>query len=755
MPPNTIPRAPQPSRLTHTAKAANVLGVLFLVCVVSGIFDGAAPWTFSLFGLYCLGSLLFRSTTTYRAFFSSSFTTVSDDERSLISLYFLALTLLLTVSAIVTSATVFVYLCVSLLWLGLAYLNKVRLEAAISTKRFLYYLSSASVELFLILTVALGAYALFAVCIRFLATDARTLIELRSLEENIASVHEHLEAASPSKLHVIFLAVAFYIGRVVAIRYEQGEALVSRTRQVASTGLKWLHRLAQFSLVAASFTFLATRADGPPAPLEARLRQMKEDYTQFRSQVQQALVTETKLQLIRHAWQQAPQILKSSLSNAAIITRQRSDFVEEEEWADHEYGMGDMPSAETAAKYRDEKSPHAQPQPTSASFNGQDHASDKFSSGELHDAVVDSVGARVKVEGDASKLTGDMNEELAKDVQAFALDADRMTDNVGFLKILTSDYPLVSEFLDAVNDAFNDYIFDKLQPAVDRIIQQIRSSPSQRLADQIDAVAKDLAQNVPLTWHPGQPSEPVWETRLAGVLAAKQTDIKNAYRQLDIDAKLAERNRFEKLADEVQHQEATLHSISQVMPFYGDPQDVIDAKLQRIKALPPDPQPLSEFKHPVMAKLAPSGDLETDQRAKPPEVVDVPDLRRPGIPTVRLAPKPEMHPHPHPVAGPRVLEVSILNERCDLLIGGMLRRSKSFPGAYDNLRQILGEAVVAKYETNADGVRKSLDAGETPRLFVDQIPRAIDSSTEDILKAAAHNDDSWIKVLLEDISELR
>lgn len=83
MPPNTIPRAPQPSRLTRTAKAANVLGVLFLVCVVSGIFDGAARWIFCLFGLYCLGALLFQSAATCRAFFSSSSTAASDDECSL------------------------------------------------------------------------------------------------------------------------------------------------------------------------------------------------------------------------------------------------------------------------------------------------------------------------------------------------------------------------------------------------------------------------------------------------------------------------------------------------------------------------------------------------------------------------------------------------------------------------------------------------------------------------------------------------
>jgi hypothetical protein len=755
MPPNTIPRTPQPSRLTRTAKAANVLGVLFLVCVVSGIFDGPARWTFSLFGLYCLGQLLFRPAATYRAFFSSSSTAANDDERSLISLYFLALALLLTVLAIVTSATVFVCLCVSFLWLGLAYLTKVRLEVAISTKRFLYYLSRSSVELFCILTIALAAYALFALCVRSLATDAKTLIELRSLEEHIAKVHEHLEAASPSKLHVIFLAVTLYIGRIVAVRYEQGVTLVTRTRQVVYTALSWVHRLALFSLVAASFTFLATRADGPPAPLEARLKQMKEDYTQFRSQVQQALVIEAKLQLIHHAWQQAPPALKRSLSNAATIVTQRSAFAEEEEWADHEYGMGDTPSSETAAKYRNEKTPPAPPQPQSASFNGQDHASDDFSSSELHGAAVDSIGARAKVEGDSSKLTDEMNKELAKDVQVFALNVDRITDNVGFLKILTSDYPLAGEFLDAVNDAFNDYFFDKLQPAVDRIIQKTRTSSKRPLADQIRAEAMDLAQNAPLAWHPGQPSESIWETKLGVVLAAEQTDIKNAYRQLDIDVKPAERNRFAKLVHKVQDQEATAHSISQVMSLYGDPQDKIDAKLQQIEALPPDPHPLSRFKHPVRPKPASPDDFDEDQRPKPPTVMEVPDLRRPGVPAVPSSSPPRTRPHPHPAPGSRVFELSILSERCDLLIGGMLRRSKSFPGAYDDLRGKLGEAVVARYETNADGVRRSLDAGDAPQLFVGQFPRAIDSSTEGILKAATHDDDSWIKLLLEDLSEVR
>lgn len=190
----------------------------------------------------------------------------------------------------------------------------------------------------------------------------------------------------------------------------------------------------------------------------------------------------------------------------------------------------------------------------------------------------------------------------------------------------------------------------------------------------------------------------------------------------------------------------------QVMPLYRDPQEAVDAKLKEIQTLPPDPYPLSEYKHPVTAKPSSLDNLDPDY-IKPPQTGPVPDLRRPGVPAVDVAPRPSAPPHP-PVQA-RAQKISILSERCDLLIGEMVKQSRHIPEAHERLQRMLGGTFVAKYESSADSLWKSVNAGKTPQVLVGDSLKEVDRSTEKILKTAAQDDDSLLKALIQDFSRIR
>jgi len=554
--------------------------------------------------LYCVVFFFRKREILRAAFSSSSHAPATDKDRLSVRVRFFILALVFTGLAIVQEGAIYPAFAASLCWLATLFVTKTQMEAADATKHFAYYLAKASVELATIVAATLAACSIFAFRVSMLPLDAATLFQIRSWEDQIAWIHDFFKSFSPTKVQTIVLIAVLYAGRIFEIRYGRGSTTIVRGWKATQSALKWADRLALMTLIAASFTFLATSSNGPVAPLEARLKDMEKSYSQFRGETEKAMVVETKRQLTQRAWHEMPPSLRQRMSQVREIQKDRESLLQEIRWADDEYHLDGTHSAKTEEEYAaqlERTSDHAQlqEQTPGRGENAHDAEADSATGGELRDAATDASNARAEIQKESLDTTNEMGEELTKHVQEFVDDFDRLTDNVGPLKLITDRYPLLGELLGPVNDAFNDYVYDKLKPSVQRLVREKFAAPKKPLSSEIKKESAELAQGSPLPWHS---NEPDWTLELDRKLAAERSGIGRARRQLEADARFAEKREIRKVADEIRRRESEYRKIAEQMPEHKEllsEREEIDAELKRLEGLPPDPNPLAGFNRPA------------------------------------------------------------------------------------------------------------------------------------------------------------
>jgi len=186
------------------------------------------------------------------------------------------------------------------------------------------------------------------------------------------------------------------------------------------------------------------------------------------------------------------------------------------------------------------------------------------------------------------------------------------------------------------------------------------------------------------------------------------------------------------------------------MPQYKDPADAVDAHLKVIEKLTSARDPLYEYKHPVAFALPAVDGTENDD-IQPVLTEPAPDIHGQ---VVAFRTHPLTHP-PQPLKGPRVWLLTDLNERCTLAIGEEVMRSESIPGMSEKLEERLGTHVFNRYMNSAKSVRKSLNAGETPRVLVAKSSEEVDASINDLLSKTSREDDTLLKSVLDDLLRTR
>lgn len=570
------------------------LGVLGLLALLIGKLRW---WTIAVApALYCAISLV-KNRKDFAAAFSSSRTNPEDRRDSiLIRTHFFILAVVISGVAIATRGSIYACFAASLLWLVTVYLVKLQMEAANATKRFAYYLAKGSIEFLLILTTTLAAYCVYAWLVSRLPLNTVTLHQLLDWEESIESVHEHVEKWNPSKLWTMLLIGALYAARVLAIRYGHGRQAVSRLWALSQFAVQWMNRLALGAVIAASLTFLATRSEGPPAPLRAQIKKMGEDYSEFRSLAAETLTIKAKRQIVQQAWDQLPQPLRDVLRRAEWIQEEKIKLLDEMHWADDRYKLTGTASAETERDYAALlDGPLEAANRAAARAANEDHGADSATADDLREAVAQMSSARSEVAKEPEPKKDEMGEEFAKGVQAFVVDSERLTDTVGLLKTLTGRYPLLSEFLDVVNDAFNDYFYDHIQPRLDAFTRGVLGDRKQPVLTEIKRVAGELAHGAQLHW---RINDPAWRSELEGKLRAEQTGAEKARRQLQDDAIFAKKREVHRLVTEIRQHEAEYERVAEVVPGHKDlleQKGQMEAEVEELIQRASDGDPLSGF----------------------------------------------------------------------------------------------------------------------------------------------------------------
>jgi len=562
------------ARLRHNLRSAledlvglTALSLLFL------LLTQLRWWTLAVVPtLYC-AFFLFKKRASFPAVFSPT-PAGGPRDAVLICRHVFILALVFTGVAIAMRGSVYACFVASGFWLATLLLVRTQMEAANLTKRFAYYLVKGSIEFLIILTVTLAAYSIYAWRISRLPLNTATLLQLRSWEKSIEEVHDRLETWNPSKLWTMLIIAVLFAARVLAIRWGHGKKAVSQAWAVSQFGLRWMNRLALVAAIAASFTFLATRADGPPAPLQAQLKTMDKDYSELRSQTEKVLAMETKRQLVNRAWSEMPQPLRDVLHGAESIEEEKVDLLKEMRWAESRYGLAGTPSAAKAQVYAAQLERRAEPERAPAvTLEQKDHGADSATANDLNDAAARISRANSEVAKEPADAKEEMGEELAKSVQAFVTEPGGLihlakkvglpTEGAAKLGQLASSNPLLRGVLDMLNDALNDYFYDRLQAGVDALTRTMLANRGKPMLAEVKRVAAELARGVQLRW---RTNDRAWRSEMDRQLHAQESGVHEARRQFQNDAAFAEKREIRRLVAEIRQHEAEYDKIGNALP---------------------------------------------------------------------------------------------------------------------------------------------------------------------------------------------
>jgi hypothetical protein len=571
-------------------------------------------WTLAVApALYC-AIFLFKKRASFPTAFSPTAAGGSRDAL-LICWYVLILALVFTGVAITLRGSVYACFAASGFWLVTLLLVRVQMESANLTKRFAYYLVKGSIEFLIILTATLAVYSTYAWRISRLPLNTATLLQLRSWEKSIEEVHDRLETWNPSKLWAMLVIAALYGVRATAIRWGHGKEAVSRAWVISQFGLRWMNRLALVAAIAASFTFLATRADGPPGPLQAQLKTMNNDYSELRSQVESALAIEAKRQLVNRAWTEMPRPLRDVLHGAESIEEEKADLLKEMRWADGRYGLDGTPSAVKEQEYAGQLERRFEPEePPAVPVEHKDPAADSATANDLNDAVARISRTRSEVSNEPADAKEEIGRELAKSVQAFVLEPSgwlHVAKEVGLraegttkLAQLASSNPVLSGVLDMVNDAFNDYFYDRVQIGVDALIRVVLANRGRPMLAEVKDAATEFARSVQFRW---RTNDQTWRSEINRQLQTQEAGVREARRQFQNDTTYAAKREARKLVAEIRQHEAEYEKIGNTVLEHKDllaKKDEMEAQVRQLESRASSENPLSGFPTSIKAAAA-------------------------------------------------------------------------------------------------------------------------------------------------------
>ncbi len=571
-------------------------------------------WTLAVAPVLYCAIFLFRKRASLPAAFSRT-TTDNRGDIVLIRWHVFTLALVLTGVAIAMRGSVYPCFVASGCWLVTLLLVRAWMEAANLTKRFGLYLVKGSIEFLTILTATLAAYSIYAWRISRLPLNTATLLQLRSWEKSIEEVHGRVETWNPSKLWTMLIIAVLFAARVMVIRWGHGKKEVSRAWAVSQLGLRWMNRLALVAAITASFTFLATRAIGPPAPLQAQLKAMDKDYSELRSQVESAMVMETKRQLVNRAWTEMPKPMRDVLREAESIEEEKADLLKEMRWVDSRYGLDRTPSAAKEQEYAAQLEPRPETgQALAFTLEQKAHCVDSATANNLNDAMTRISRTRSEVSKEPADARKQIGRELAKSVQAFVTDPSgliHLAKKVGLpaegatkLGQLGSSNPLLSGVLDMVNDAFNDYLYDRLQVGVDAMTRTVLMNRGEPMLAEVKRVATELARSVQFPW---RTNDQTWRSAINRQLQAQESGVREARHQFQTDATFAAKRETGKLVAQIRLREAVYEKIGTKVTEHKDllaKKDEMEAQVRQLESRMSSENPLSGFPNFVKADTA-------------------------------------------------------------------------------------------------------------------------------------------------------
>jgi hypothetical protein len=306
------------------------------------------------------------------------------------------------------------------------------------TKTFYYILLSKAREFAFITTLVLAAYSAGGLWITvFWCLDSKTLMELSAWNARVESTHEALKVFL--KWQLLATSAVFLVLRFIEFRYFGTDKRAKAVYVRLKVGFRWLERVSLALMIAASLTFLGTRAEGPVTKrILVQTRNLKKEYMTFQREVEKKVAAEVRAELLVRAWCKRSSELKITMRWSARMIFLREQLERQQKHAEHSATatfsdlLPGIPEAETprsvSLKSLADLSKEARQTPERRLFQ-QEH---------------------VKEDEQVEQLLNEIEPEI------------HLQDSVAVLRALDAQYPPLGEFLDIPANAFKEFVVNRL-----------------------------------------------------------------------------------------------------------------------------------------------------------------------------------------------------------------------------------------------------------------------------------------------------
>ena len=443
-------------------------------------------------------------------------------------------------TAILASGTRGIVLCftASTTWFaGLIILSRFGLRRE---KGFARALVKNALELSGILAIVTGLLTAISVALYNFPPDQ--IFEWSEAFTQAKRVMEKVEGVSKQVL--LFLGFLYFL----TLWSESNRRRFAALWSVCRSSRKWIKRAVLVAVVVASFSFTANRARGPSpwdGPLEVLDRSKAETlsaYSELAWRVRLQLGAELKMQVVSAALAAMPASEQQAVAREARLVHE-ADRIPSPYFAQtvaHQT-VSELLAWEGSYKERRKELLKVLPPPTDSAprLSAQDVLPPTYRA--LTRSGIRRASAEVNREDEKKKapewMLGDGEEVLQKFFNA-GLNPNR----VEFLKLLSKDYPLLSEVLDVALDAIKDSLFQRFHERAGKLAVEIARNGGTNLAGRIHQAAAELAPKA------APPSEDQVAV-LTRDLNARSERTQKARKRLDADVQQGEAAVIAKLAE--------------------------------------------------------------------------------------------------------------------------------------------------------------------------------------------------------------
>ena len=498
-----------------------------------------------------------------------------------------SLILVIAVAAIVTyvcfslvGSPSFLFSCLfsMVLWIVVLHLGAIEYSRNRSKKGLPYILLTNLREFALTVGFVLAVYTPFSIRMRTLPLDDMTVSRLMDWETRVTQVHVFLDVLKFSFLQLLGLVVAFFILRTCE-RYFAGSTSTSeRTWSWVLAGMRWVERFSLVFLIAASITFLGTKADGPVARISAQIRDDKEQYNELQRIIAKNTEHSVRLKVLSDAWNHRPEAVAAAMKRSQSLIESRRDL--------------ENLAAEASNKYQIKIAmPETTPLMPKPDDNEQQEDNLQTIFAQRGDLNARQIATLLEVAKDPDFGNPDKEEpeapqdELLKKTFEKLLPAEHLTDHVSSLATLSGSYPVFGEFLSTIASAFADAGFQHLKRLAIRKILATHLSPTKSsMQSTIDRSAAEVASAVQFDW--SQFSE-AWKNRTELKIANRISSIAAVRARLIAEASRDRDRQVATLSAEVSAKRRELLKLSAGLEdtSLSEKADKIDGALRELDAL--------------------------------------------------------------------------------------------------------------------------------------------------------------------------